>query len=235
MGRPRRRRSRAAFSQARRREPPPRSRMFHTQSRRREVPQRFFNPEEEMWVAFNPKPSRSRTLERRSMLVRSSSRILSKMVLPPPRDDYAIHCAVLQLPSDCFDGEAIRAAYLRASKRHHPDRGGDAAVFARIADAHSALMDRAHRSRARFPLPAAPHGHSSPPPHRLGDIEQCLRRKRPRARPTHRGLIVIKVQTVPTAQMSMCASHVCISMSRDPGSPFLEQFFNQQPPWNTMI
>ena len=45
------------------------------------------------------------------------------------------------------DVEQLRRAYLRLSKRHHPDRGGDAEMFALINEAYHALADRARRAR----------------------------------------------------------------------------------------
>lgn len=39
----------------------------------------------------------------------------------------------------------IRRAYRRAAKRHHPDAGGDAEVFAQISLAHEILMDPERR------------------------------------------------------------------------------------------
>ena len=43
------------------------------------------------------------------------------------------------------DNAAIRAAYLRLAREHHPDRGGDAARFAAIAAAYNAIKDAPRR------------------------------------------------------------------------------------------
>ena len=57
------------------------------------------------------------------------------------------HYAVLGLPCD-FTAEELRRAYRSLSLQHHPDRGGSAAAFARVAEAHDCLLDA--RCRLRF-------------------------------------------------------------------------------------
>lgn len=51
----------------------------------------------------------------------------------------------LGVDADASDAE-IRAAYLRAAKQHHPDKGGDAAKFDRAARANMVLSDPAKRA-----------------------------------------------------------------------------------------
>jgi curved DNA-binding protein CbpA len=41
--------------------------------------------------------------------------------------------------------DAIKRAYRKRAMKHHPDRGGDAATFARLQEAHDVLMDPARR------------------------------------------------------------------------------------------
>jgi len=52
------------------------------------------------------------------------------------------------------ESEDIRKAYLRAAREHHPDRGGDAGHFARLATAYATLKDaprrQAYRARLRL-------------------------------------------------------------------------------------
>lgn len=47
------------------------------------------------------------------------------------------------------DTEEIRVAYRNAARRHHPDRGGNAAEFGRITRSYRLLRDREHRARLR--------------------------------------------------------------------------------------
>lgn len=44
------------------------------------------------------------------------------------------------------DDSEIRAAYVALARVHHPDKGGDAAVFSKIAESYSLLTDRKKRS-----------------------------------------------------------------------------------------
>ena len=57
------------------------------------------------------------------------------------------HYAALGLPCD-FSAEELRRAYRSLSLRYHPDRGGSAEAFARVAEAHECLLDV--RCRLRF-------------------------------------------------------------------------------------
>lgn len=43
------------------------------------------------------------------------------------------------------DAKTIRRAFRRLSKLHHPDQGGDAAMFQRLREAYSVLMDEEQR------------------------------------------------------------------------------------------
>lgn len=49
--------------------------------------------------------------------------------------------AVLELPDSTKDEGVIKQAYRRLSRVHHPDRGGDAATFQKIARAYNTLSD----------------------------------------------------------------------------------------------
>lgn len=120
--------------------------MWHTHMTRGEQPKMYFDQHEEMW---RPQPARSRVLARReSLLQRSSSRVLSTHRTTPTDDNlFARHYVVLNLPKGCVDTELIRRAYLKMSRRHHPDRGGDAAHMAKVSAARDALMQRAQQSR----------------------------------------------------------------------------------------
>ena len=120
--------------------------MWHTSATRRTVERKYFDEHEEMWRPYKPKPARSRVLLHRSALHRSASRVLSTHCLPVPRDEVLEFCTLLNVPKDS-DVEQLRRAYLRLSKRHHPDRGGDAEMFALINEAYHALADRARRAR----------------------------------------------------------------------------------------
>ena len=52
----------------------------------------------------------------------------------------------LGLPRDADVG-AIKAAYRRAARKHHPDAGGDPSEFAKVQQAYDTLMDPEKRSR----------------------------------------------------------------------------------------
>jgi curved DNA-binding protein CbpA len=62
----------------------------------------------------------------------------------------------LGLPKGTFDVSEVKAVYRKLSKTHHPDRGGDAKTFQRIARAYSALTDPA--AKANFLEKGNPEG-----------------------------------------------------------------------------
>jgi len=64
---------------------------------------------------------------------------------------------VLQL-SGTADGEAIKKAYRRLVREHHPDRGGDPATFHRLQQAYERLSD----PNAEVPPPIVPGRPSRP-------------------------------------------------------------------------
>ena len=55
------------------------------------------------------------------------------------------HYDVLGLPREATQGE-VKAAYRKAARAHHPDKGGDAAVFAKVRLAFEVLGDPARRA-----------------------------------------------------------------------------------------
>jgi curved DNA-binding protein len=60
--------------------------------------------------------------------------------------------------------DAVRAAFRRAAKAAHPDRGGDPAEFRRVLDAYR-LLSAAPRARPiQRPPPEAPQSAAEPPP-----------------------------------------------------------------------
>lgn len=61
---------------------------------------------------------------------------------PPPKDPYA----VLGLPYD-FTPADLKRLYREASRRAHPDRGGDTDEFQQVAAAHRLLSDPGLRGR----------------------------------------------------------------------------------------
>lgn len=58
--------------------------------------------------------------------------------------------------------EDIKQAYRRAAARHHPDRGGDTAVFQQIEEAYRILSDPAQRSQYDNPHPFQQGGQGFP-------------------------------------------------------------------------
>jgi curved DNA-binding protein CbpA len=54
--------------------------------------------------------------------------------------------AELSVPRDA-DPETVKAAYRKAAKQHHPDKGGDAEKFAAATLAHDVLMDEKRRKK----------------------------------------------------------------------------------------
>ncbi len=57
---------------------------------------------------------------------------------------YYTHYEVLQVPENAAP-ETIRAAYRNLSKKHHPDAGGNRALFERVVTAHNILSDPTQR------------------------------------------------------------------------------------------
>lgn len=99
--------------------------------------------------------------------------------------------AILQVSSDASP-EVIRAAYVTLSKKHHPDKGGNAETFKAIAEAYSVLKDdgkraayeterkskarpartRAHHTNGANGFPSPEYGIPQPYP---GSIEDAAR------------------------------------------------------------
>lgn len=57
----------------------------------------------------------------------------------------ALACEILGIPPSPITADGVRRAYRRLALLHHPDRGGDPVVMARINSAYSYLMSTLHR------------------------------------------------------------------------------------------
>jgi curved DNA-binding protein len=97
---------------------------------------------------------------------------------------------ILGVPRDAT-AEQIRQAYRRLAMRHHPDRGGDDALFKEINQAYSVLADPKQRQLYDHPR-AAGFGSGVPPGFSGGqgfggfrDFEQIFEQMRNQARQTH--------------------------------------------------
>ncbi|MFA9446975.1 J domain-containing protein [Egicoccus sp. AB-alg6-2] len=79
---------------------------------------------------------------------------------------------LLQLQATA-DGDAIKRAYRRLAREHHPDRGGDTATFHRLQQAYERLVDDGDDIPAIVPgRPSRPHaGYRDPTRADLGSID----------------------------------------------------------------
>lgn len=94
---------------------------------------------------------------------------------------------ILGVPRTATDDE-IRQAFRKLAMKHHPDRGGDAALFQEINEAHSVLGDPERRQAYDRPAPRAQNFGWQPPPggfQGFADFQSMFDQVRQQARQTH--------------------------------------------------
>lgn len=75
-------------------------------------------------------------------LRRAAMKARRALLMMPDADDGQAHRATLDLPAEgALEPSQINAAFRRMAKSAHPDAGGNAADYRRIAEARDALLD----------------------------------------------------------------------------------------------